>query len=421
MKKNRIPIKFVLTQQYPTTGSSEFEFLIRIDTSQFTKDQINLVKSSILNLSPTLLSIRLWGIEPSSVTNTEKEAKTQSFGISSSEIVIENTREASENLVLRFNNSRPTSEASPTKVTSMHFSHGFISLTSDASSEYILEAKSERYEIRDDSETTKKTKPLSEGYKTIARNTKTVNDNTESATLATSVIFSAFSVDPSWSMLKFNHFLSMVKILNLIGGWFGVNLTSFLEYLTVDREANSSNNQKIQEIRVSQNSEERPKNRILQELIQKKRNPESRFYKYKLDNYGTGIRLEGVFLYKVIAYLVLWVAKIISILIFRSMEVDVSSFKKWKIYAVVYIRKIHFSTVGAVSMNVLFFGSRIILHSENTTKGIVSKLVCGLSMTLLMVDLIEIFLAGWSLRPPEDFTNGETDPKKKNKPLEKTR
>ena len=178
--------------------------------------------------------------------------------------------------------------------------------------------------------------------------------------------------------------------MKLIGSWFGIKLTTFIERLSTDESQRQG---------IPGSSR-----RALQTLLQTKtKNSKSKLSRSKMEIYSINIEYKGMVLYKTIAYMISWVVKIVSAFMHHSLKAySAQTFKKWKIYIIVYVRKIHFSVMGAAAMHVVFFGTRILLHRKTKNLGdLLSKAVAVITISLLIFDLMEILAAGFSLEQPK--------------------
>ena len=249
-----------------------------------------------------------------------------------------------------------------------------------------------------------------------------INKNVQSGTSVAVIFFSIISVDPSGAALKFNQFLNLMRLFKLFGFWFGLELSEFLE--TVAPTNNNSERAAKRILSASKGRGEqtevrrgsKPSSGSIREDKRRgleARSPENRqnwlkssqFDRRKFNKYQIGLSYQGVFLYQTVFYLALWVGKIIGILIFRGMKKNPKSFKKWKIYYVVYARKLHFAGFGVVLSDLAFFSCRILLHRKNNSSGVIAKGLASLTLTLLSVDFIETFWVSFELSKTSKHTN----------------
>ena len=261
-------VEFVLIQEYPSLENFEFTFGIEINTKGLSEAQIRLINQAILKIEVKNLEIGF----------SDKKEKNEEEGGIWVAVDAQNTSLQSyqESLYLLLSTKRQKSQ-NQSKLKYLFFNHQRIDLASDNNHNYILAAKSERYEIQDSRETTQNHQ-LPENYQNLASNTDSVNKNAAVGTFSATIFFSFLDIDPSGSALKFNQFLSLIKILKLIGSWFGIKLTSFIDKLSTDYKQAQSTSQ-----------------RAIRVLETKRKN---RFWKNKFDTYSVNIGYSGVVLYK---------------------------------------------------------------------------------------------------------------------------
>ena len=241
---------------------------------------------------------------------------------------------------------------------------------------------------------------LPESTKSVASSTKKANTVADTSTLGATLIMSLGAVDPEGILLKFNQFLTLFKRIQLIGIYFGERLESFIESVSgSSKEAAKSNQDKnLRQLEIS--LQQNQKNQIKEN---------SKASHYKLDLYSQNIFFEGPFMIKSILLDISWLLNLIGIVLMRGM-IKKGKIKSWKLKFLKHQRKVHFSIVMMSTMDAFFFGTRILLHRKNDFWGVIVKLICGLNITLLTMDLLTIIEISLNLKfvPEEDkATKGE--------------
>ena len=226
---------------------------------------------------------------------------------------------------------------------------------------------------------------LNRNMRSAAEFTSSANSISSSASMGLGIILSLFSADPDGSFLKFNQFLTLLKRLKLIGMYFGGSLQDFIELISGEKPERETNPRRRQlELSIKENQ----KNNIEEN---------SSGSHSKLDTFHQIVFFEGIFMGKSLVFLFSWVFKILGRVLLWKMK-RIQKVEKGKLKFLKYQRKVHFTVLMVVTMDILFFGTRILLHRKNEFWGIVVKVVTGLSFILLTIDLIEVFIVNLRVR-----------------------
>ena len=205
---------------------------------------------------------------------------------------------------------------------------------------------------------------------------------------------SIVSQDPEEVFMKFNQFLILLTRLKLIGMFFGSSLDEFVTIV-----CGGTRSEHASEADQTQQSTRRRINELsFRESDESKIYEESSGSHKKLDTFEESIFLEGGFVISSFIFTLSWVFKVIGLLLLRQMWRSEKRIKKWKLKYLKYHRKVHHVVVMAVTMDLSFFGSRILLHRRSNLRGVLVKIYCGLNLTLLTLDFIEMASTSLNLK-----------------------
>ena len=233
--------------------------------------------------------------------------------------------------------------------------------------------------------------PLSSTSQSVADITYRAHNIAFPATAGLAIAFSIFSQDSDGTFLKFNQFLTLLKRIKLVNIFFGRSLEAFIEHVSGD----------VTKKNTSLTEENQPKNRLLEVSIEEDQKDsieqESNASHGKLDLYQKTLFFEGLFMIKSLVFDISWVLKIIGLLFLKDMKKK-QKVEKWKVRYLKYQRKVHHTVMMMGAMDMLFFGTRIVLHRRNTVVGVLVKGVCLSNISLLTLDLLEVAVIGINLR-----------------------
>ena len=217
----------------------------------------------------------------------------------------------------------------------------------------------------------------------------------EYPTICVGAILNIFSLDKRGSVMKLNLFIGLLRRLKLIGIFLGRDLEIFMSAasgeepeisLPPPQEANASDERLLQ----------------TQGTVNKQTRLayESNGYKNKMDRFKVSLFLEGGYLIKTIVYDISWLLQVLGLILLKSMssrnEVSICSLKFLK-----YQRKIHLIVMLVTMMDIYFYGARILLHRRLSKKSILTKLIAGINITLMTLDLLLSFTSTLILRNKE--------------------
>ena len=239
-----------------------------------------------------------------------------------------------------------------------------------------------------------KEKNLDHKVESIAEITRVTNEVSSSASLGLGIFFAIFSIDQEGIILQFNQFLSLVRRVKLIGMFFGSSLEEFIEIV-----CGGTRRQEVIEIQGSTTKNER---RILEMTDQKKQNlrirQESEGSHKKLDAFNETIFLEGAFMMRSVAYSISWVLKLIGLYFLSELKQSTNKIVTWKLVFLKYQRKVHQAVFMTSAMDIFFYGTRVLVHRRWNVTGVLTKIYCGVNITLLLLDILEIASRALRLR-----------------------
>ena len=210
--------------------------------------------------------------------------------------------------------------------------------------------------------------------------TTTTTTQAPSVSMGVGVLGVLSSQDPSGLILRFNQYLDLVRRLKYIGEFLGFNLENFMEEMSgrMKREEDQSDQTRLLEI----SAKEDQRDEVAKESMGSHN---------KLSSFEVSLFFEGTFMIKSVLYTTSWLFKLISIVLIQKMKKSGKVVEWWLKY-IYYQRKLHFLMVMVSLADILFFSTRIVLHRRNSTMGMIVKTVCCLNITLLVVDLLEMFM-----------------------------
>ena len=111
----------------------------------------------------------------------------------------------------------------------------------------------------------------------------------------------------------------------------------------------------------------------------------------KLSTYNTQIFLPQIFSWKLIAYPVSWILRMIEDYMIKKMRKE-GSVTKGKCKAIRVFQKIHFLVFNMIIIDVTFFSVRALLHTTDySIKGVGNILLSMLLLAMITADLLEIY------------------------------
>ena len=198
-----------------------------------------------------------------------------------------------------------------------------------------------------------------------------------------------FSHDPDGEFLKFTQYLRFLKRVKLIGEFFGVSLETLIESLSPDEKKAKYDESRKDVKRLMEVSLEHDQKYQVEE--------ESNSFHNKLDVFMISVFFEGPFMVKSILYDLSWTMKVIGMILLAGME-SKEEVVKWKLIFLKYQRKVHFILLMSGTMDIYFFGTRILLHRRNSFIGIIIKILCLINMSLITLDLLEVVYVSINLK-----------------------
>ena len=204
------------------------------------------------------------------------------------------------------------------------------------------------------------------------------------------IALNIFSNDGDGTFLVFNQFLTTIKRIKLIGGFFGGSLEKFLELATGEKGQEEDSEERLRlrrrtlEVSIAENDKDKLKQ-------------ESNGSHRKIDYYQQSVFFEGIFMIKILAYDVSWVVKIIGVLLMSQM-LKIGKVVEWKLKFLRYQKKAHHAAMMITAMDTFFFGTRIILHRRNTLVGLMVKILLLINMSLMVIDFIEVIEVSMKLK-----------------------
>ena len=226
---------------------------------------------------------------------------------------------------------------------------------------------------------------LSSPLQTLAKGIDGGNKVSIHSTMALFLVLGILAADPEGLCLKFNQFLTLLQRFKFFGIFFGAKLGHFIDLVSGWKRPPRPQQTQSRVRRIVQRLE--GNHRM---LFQRGAEDFKNGHKYKFEKYEIPLKLEGAILFKCIAYLVSWVFKVVAMVLYNQM-VHLGKIIPWKIYYIVYSRRIHFVIFGLSLLDLLFFGTRIILHRVDDLGGLFNKALCFCLVALLAVDLASVY------------------------------
>ena len=377
-------LQYVLVQQFAADLYSDFTFLMVLEQDAFTATQIEKIRTSLLSLPTSTFTLSL---------------STQSIqNVSDFEVIqdqnIKILRNSLRDVYFSINLTEPQ-KTSKTLFQTLRIDHNTINLLKNFEKVNIIISKnSTKYSLEAFRGEQNGILKLSEDLATISKTTSAVNNGMETRTSLAALFLTLLSADSGEVALKFNQFLTLMKTFKYIGAWLGTKLTEFLEIVTGVENGKNEREELKEGPGEAGEGAEGASRRLLLGLEQKRKEKSSKFYRYKLDDYGAQVRYCDMTLVKTVLYVVFWVIKQLAWAIFSGIQVgkNNSNFSLWKVQLLVYARQIHFAVFGATLMELSFLNTRIILHKAENLAGILIKFLAFLSQSLLILDLLDIYL-----------------------------
>ena len=235
----------------------------------------------------------------------------------------------------------------------------------------------------------------------LSNMTSTASESSAPVSMSLGILAMFVSIDPNGVFMKFNQYLDLIKRLKYIGAFLGVDLEAFIESMSGRRKkrevTETSDNQRVLEVSVAENQREKVEG-------------EESLSQNKVSSFEVSLFFEGPFMIKSILYDVSWLCKLLGMFIFYRMWIATKAVK-WKLIFLKYQKKIHFIVFLSSISDILFFGTRIILHRRNSRTGLAVKSLCGANISLISIDLLEMLVV--TLRTT--YEPGEGDLPHKNK------
>ena len=220
---------------------------------------------------------------------------------------------------------------------------------------------------------------LGNAARSMATISSSANSFSSSSSMGLGAILGMFSGDPDGSFLKFNQFLTFLRRLKLIGIYFGDSLQDFIELVAGERPSLES----------SHSSKNRSLELSLRENQKDKIREYSAGWHSKLDTYQETVFFEGPYMLKTVVYLFSWLLKLLGITLLKGMK-STQRVVIWKLKFLKYQRRVHFAVFMGATMDILFYGVRIVLHRRYSFWGFNVKLVSGVAVGLVTWDMLEL-------------------------------
>ena len=236
-------------------------------------------------------------------------------------------------------------------------------------------------------------KLTNEPLSTISRSAADIFYNTQRiaypTTLGLGILFALASEDKGGIILKFNQFLTLLKKVKMVNIFFGKSLGAFIELVSGEKNRKES--------ALEKHNSSQSKRRTLEVSIDENQrhtiDQESNASHGKLDLYQQTIFFEGAFMIKSVVYIFSWILKLVGIVLMAMMKKK-KQVSSGKLKFLKYQRKIHQTAMMVAAMDILFFGTRIILHRKISTLAILIKGLALLNITLLFIDFLTLVIIG---------------------------
>ena len=183
-----------------------------------------------------------------------------------------------------------------------------------------------------------------------------------------SLALSVLSQDPSGAMVKFNQYLDFLSRFRLINIYFGSNLESFLGAMGDMKELKAETKQERDYIRKNQNGD-----------------------KGKFNDYDVSLQIKGKLLYKLIGYNCSFLLVLTSWAMLAWMKAK-NKAVVLMVYWIYYQRIIHHVVTGVAMPDIVFYGTRIILHSklERLAEDPLTTLSLAFSLSMIWLEMFNI-------------------------------
>ena len=283
------------------------------------------------------------------------------------------------------------------KVTS--FSESLDPTFKDSTSYHNLKQKSVDYSVK---VLKLNKKPLSDPVVTVGEIVQTANQGADVVMIA-GIALSLSSQDATGTLLKLSQYFGFLKRIKLVGGYFGYSLQTFIEMM--------DSGPKERDVQEKQDEDGSAKGGINLSLEANRPSlilQNSKGSHKKIDTFLVSPFFEGPLMIKSVLYEVSWMLKLIGILIMAQMKKKGEAIK-WKLIFLKYQKKIHFSLMMSGTMDIFFFGTRILLHRRNNTIGMVVKGVCGINMVLITYDIYQLIFTTMKISYTPNNKNKEKE------------